>query len=81
MAGTDAPGGGDIADVLVTVDAEHRGRLAEVSRQLKSAGLTDESLHEFSGIIAGRASVRDLARLQDVEGVTAVEREPTFGTQ
>lgn len=68
----------DSTDVLVTVDSAHRGMLPEVSRRLKTAGLTEEARYEISGVIAGKASPQDLSKLRDVEGVAAVEQEPTF---
>jgi hypothetical protein len=68
----------DTADVLVTVQDDYRDALPEVSRHLQSAGLIDESLFEFSGVIAGKVAREDLAKLREVEGVAAVEFEPTF---
>lgn len=65
--------------VLVTVEDAYRAQLPEVSRRLKEAGLTEEARYEISGVIAGTAAVGDLTKLKDVEGVAAVEQEPTFG--
>ncbi|MDT5243948.1 MAG: hypothetical protein QOD36_1324 [Mycobacterium sp.] len=68
----------DSTDVLVTVDKAYRDMLPEVSRRLQTAGLTEEALYEISGVIAGKASPEDLSKLREVEGVAAVEQEPTF---
>jgi len=65
-------------DVLVTVEDDYKDALPEVSRRLRSAGLTDEDVFEFSGVIAGRVAPEDLNKLRAVEGVAAVEQEPTF---
>lgn len=65
-------------EVLVTVEDAYRDRLPEVSRRLQSAGLTAEDLFEISGVIAGKAARADLPELREVEGVAAVEQEPTF---
>jgi hypothetical protein len=65
--------------VLVTVEDAYRAHLPEVSRRLKEAGLTEEARYEISGVIAGKAAITDLTKLQHVEGVAAVEQEPTFG--
>lgn len=65
-------------DVLVTVKDAYRDRLSEVSRRLQSAGLTEEALFELSGVIAGKVAHDDLTGLREVEGVAAVEQEPTF---
>lgn len=67
-------------EVLVTVEAGYRHKLTEVSRRLHAAGLIEEERFELSGVIAGKAAREDLAKLSQVEGVAAVEREPTFGT-
>ena len=68
----------DPIDVLVTVEDRYRDTLTEVSRRLQSAGLTVEDLFELSGVIAGKAAREDLAKLKGIEGVAAVEQEPTF---
>ena len=65
-------------DVLVTVEDRYRDTLPEVSRRLQSAGLAVEDLFEMSGVIAGKATRHDLAKLEGIEGVAAVEQEPTF---
>jgi hypothetical protein len=65
-------------DVLVTVKDEYRDTLPEVSSRLKSAGLAEEDRFEITGVIAGKAAPEDLAQLREVEGVAAVEQEPTF---
>ncbi len=66
------------ADVLVTVTEDYRDKLPEVSDRLRSAGLAEEGRFELSGVIAGKVARRDLAKLKEVEGVAAVEPEPTF---
>lgn len=78
MSRKQSSNGEDSTEVLVTVDRTHRGMLPEVSRRLKSAGLTEEARYEISGVIAGRAALSNLSKLKEVEGVAAVEQEPTF---
>ena len=70
----------EMIDVLVTVEDRYRDTLPEVSRRLQAAGLTVDDLFELSGVIAGKAMRDDLAKLNGVEGVAAVEQEPTFRT-
>ena len=78
MSGKQSPKDEDPTDVLVTVEDHYREMLPEVSRRLQSAGLTEEARFELSGVIAGKAARGDLAKLREVEGVAAVEQEPTF---
>jgi hypothetical protein len=79
MSSEQRPEDQESTEVLVTVADAYRESLPEVSRRLKSAGLTEESLFEISGVIAGKAARTDLSKLRDVEGVAAVEQDPTFG--
>lgn len=68
----------DRRHVLVTVAAEHRGDLDTVALHLQAAGLSVADRYPMSGIIAGDVAVADLARVRAVEGIAAVEEEPTF---
>ena len=45
---------------------------------LQAAGLSVADRYPMSGIIAGDVAVADLARVRAVEGIAAVEEEPTF---
>ena len=65
-------------NVMVTVDENHRDRLDAVAERLKSAGLNVAEKFTLGGIIVGEVASADLAKLRAVEGIKAVEQEPTY---
>jgi hypothetical protein len=61
-------------EVLVSVADDYMGRIHDVSKGLKTAGLKVDQVMEEIGTITGSASRSKLAALQRVEGVAAVEQ-------
>lgn len=61
-------------DVVVTVADSHRGKIKGMASRLRSAGLGSLQVLEESGIVLGKAPASAFKRLQDVEGVIAVEK-------
>ena len=64
--------------ILVSVEDKHRDQLESVVKQLRSAGMSVADVFPLSCTVAGQAASSDLGKLRQVEGVQAVEEEPTF---
>jgi hypothetical protein len=73
-----APGAADTAiEVVVTVDAGHLGRLADLCAELSAAGLQGPQALASAGLVIGNAPASRLPALRAVGGVTAVEASGT----
>lgn len=74
-----AKGAGRVtAQVMVTVDERHRGQLTAVAGRLEAVGMSVAETFALGGVIVGEVARADLGKLQTVEGIEAVEEEPTF---
>lgn len=65
-------------NVMVTVDERHRDQLEAVAGLLESAGMRVADKFVLGGVIVGMVVRADLAKLHAVEGIKAIEEEPTF---
>jgi hypothetical protein len=65
-------------NVLVAVDDDHLERVDGVRQDLESAGMRVDEVFPLSGTIAGAVASSDFSKLQTVEGVASVEKEPIF---
>jgi hypothetical protein len=66
------------ANVIVTVDDRYLDRLSEVAERLKAAGLDVQQQLASAGVLTGTVSPDQLAALQGLEGVAAVEKSHTY---
>jgi hypothetical protein len=64
--------------VIVTVDADHLGRINEVVRQLRAAGMLVDQVLSTLGIVTGSVSSAQLVSLEAIPGVASVEEETSF---
>lgn len=64
--------------VVVTVDDDHTGRLAEVVARLQAAGMAVDETLGAVGVVTGTVDESDLAALGAVRGVGSVERSRSF---
>ena len=67
-----------IANVNVSVAADHLDRFPEVVQRIQKAGLRVEQQLEQIGVVTGSIDSANLTDLRQVEGVTAVERSREF---
>jgi hypothetical protein len=66
------------ANVIVTIDDRYLDRLGEVAERLKAAGLDVQQQLASAGVLTGTVSSDQLAALQSLEGVAAVEKSYTY---
>jgi hypothetical protein len=64
--------------VTVTIDADHLGRINEVVRQLRAAGMLVDQVLSTLGIVTGSVSSDQLTSLEAIPGVASVEEETSF---
>lgn len=65
-----------MTQVIVTIDAQHLGRIDEVVRRLHAAGMNIQRVLRRSGVVTGAIEERAAAkRLMGVDGVLTVEEE------
>lgn len=74
----DATGGGDLMQVVVSVDSAHLPVLAEVVAELESAGMVVDQTLAALGTVAGRIPQARLDDVGHVEGVAAIEPARSF---
>lgn len=60
-------------DVVITVEDAHRATIATVARRLRAAGLGASQTLASAGIITGCVARDEMAGLEKVAGVQAVE--------
>lgn len=60
-------------DVVITVEDAHRATIAAVARRLRAAGLGASQTLATAGIITGCVARDEMAGLEKVTGVRAVE--------
>jgi precorrin-6B methylase 2 len=65
-------------DVTVTVADSHRTDPDAVARRLELAGMQVEQILTVVGIITGSVAEEQIAALEAVEGVAAIERQTGF---
>jgi hypothetical protein len=65
-------------NVMVTIDEHHRDKLDAVAGHLEAAGLNVAEKFTLGGVIVGEVAPANLAKLHAVEGIKAIEEEPTF---
>jgi hypothetical protein len=66
------------SDVTVTVADSHREDIDAVARALELAGMQVEQILPVLGIITGSVAEEQIAALEAVEGVAAIERQTNF---
>lgn len=64
--------------VTVTVRDSHSGQVQEVAHACRAAGLKVDQVHAAIGTISGEAAPQDVAALERVPGVLAVETAGTY---
>jgi len=69
---------GSTINVMVTVDEGHRSQLDSVAGRLAAAGLNVSGKFTVGGLIVGEVATDDLAKQHRVEGIKAIEEEPTL---
>ena len=65
-------------EVTVTVADSHMAHAEEVARRLEQAGMQVEQVLSALGIITGSLDEAQLAALEAVEGVAAIEQQKGF---
>ena len=71
-------GGGDLVQIVVSVDSAHLPVLAEVVAELESAGMVVDQTLAVLGTVAGRVPQARLDDVGHVEGVVAIEPARSF---
>lgn len=69
----EATTGGDLMEVVVSVDDAHLPALADVVAELESAGMVVDQTMAVLGTVAGRVPQARLDDLGHVEGVAGIE--------
>ena len=59
-------------EVLIEVDEEHRTRLVEIVRKLRSAGLRDIESLDAIGLVRGRIEPAGTAAIRAIPGIVTV---------
>ncbi len=62
----------------VTVADSHLGRVEDVARRLRDAGMEVEQVLATIGVITGTLPAAQLAALASIEGVAAVDEQTRF---
>ena len=68
----------DAVGVVVSVAADSISRIHELASELSAQGLDVERVLESLGTITGRIQPARIVAMEDVEGVSSVERELTI---
>jgi hypothetical protein len=64
--------------VTIRIEKDQSGRLDEIVRALKAAGLRNVETHERFGMLNGQASADRLDDLRAVAGVASVREDTTY---
>ena len=65
-------------EVIVKVEKEYKGKLAEIAGECKAAGMTVEQQMSALAMISGSVERANIKRLEGIEGVSYVEESKSI---
>ena len=68
----------DKVDLLISIDDEHLGRFSEVVKSIEDVGVDVARQMEEIGVVTGSIEPGKIGPINDVEGVSHVERSRDF---